>query len=89
MWKQPIGGGYASFVTARIGTRDLAFTIEQRGAQEVVAAEGRRPVRSDVVSNPALVPLGEVNSVGYDAQWAADNRARLVETWQDMVLDVQ
>ncbi len=58
-------------------------------AQEVVAAEGRRPVRSDVVSNPALVPLGEVNSVGYDAQWAADNRARLVETWQDMVLDVQ
>lgn len=38
VWKQPIGGGYASFVTARIGTRDLAFTIEQRGAQEVVAA---------------------------------------------------
>lgn len=37
-WKQPIGGGYASFVTARIGTRDLAFTIEQRGTQEVVAA---------------------------------------------------
>jgi outer membrane protein assembly factor BamB len=38
VWKQPIGGGYASFVTARIGSRDLAFTIEQRGAQEVVAA---------------------------------------------------
>jgi len=37
-WKQPIGGGYASFVTARIGSRDLAFTIEQRGNQEVVAA---------------------------------------------------
>lgn len=38
VWKQPIGGGYASFVTARVGSRDLAFTIEQRGAQEVVAA---------------------------------------------------
>ena len=38
VWKQPIGGGYASFVTARIGSRDLAFTIEQRGPQEVVAA---------------------------------------------------
>jgi outer membrane protein assembly factor BamB len=38
VWKQPIGGGYASFVTARIGSRDLAFTIEQRGTQEVVAA---------------------------------------------------
>lgn len=38
VWKQPIGGGYASFVTGRIGARDLAFTIEQRGTQEVVAA---------------------------------------------------
>jgi hypothetical protein len=34
-------------------------------------------------------PLAEVNSVGYDAQWAADNRARLVDAWKDMVLDVQ
>jgi outer membrane protein assembly factor BamB len=38
IWKQPVGGGYASFVIARIGNGDLAFTIEQRGAQEVVAA---------------------------------------------------
>ena len=58
-------------------------------AQAIVAREGRRPVRSDVASNPALVPLPEVNSVGYDAQWAADNRARLVEAWKDMSLDVQ
>ena len=34
MWKQPIGGGYASFAIA--GGR--AFTIEQRRAQEVVTA---------------------------------------------------
>jgi outer membrane protein assembly factor BamB len=34
MWKQPIGGGYASFVIAN----GRAFTIEQRGEQEVVAA---------------------------------------------------
>jgi outer membrane protein assembly factor BamB len=34
VWKQPAGGGYASFVVA--GGR--AFTIEQRGRQEVVAA---------------------------------------------------
>ncbi len=33
-WKQPVGGGYASFVIAR----GRAFTIEQRGPQEVVAA---------------------------------------------------
>jgi outer membrane protein assembly factor BamB len=34
MWKQPIGGGYASFVAAE----GRAFTIEQRGRNEVVAA---------------------------------------------------
>ncbi|OFW01443.1 MAG: hypothetical protein A3I61_14860 [Acidobacteria bacterium RIFCSPLOWO2_02_FULL_68_18] len=34
IWKQPVGGGYASFVIAR----GRAFTIEQRGPQEVVAA---------------------------------------------------
>ena len=34
IWKQPAGGGYASFVIAR----GRAFTIEQRGEREVVAA---------------------------------------------------
>jgi outer membrane protein assembly factor BamB len=34
VWKQPVGGGYASFVIAR----GRAFTIEQRDTQEVVAA---------------------------------------------------
>jgi outer membrane protein assembly factor BamB len=34
MWKQPVGGGYASFVIAR----GRAFTIEQRGRQEVASA---------------------------------------------------
>jgi outer membrane protein assembly factor BamB len=34
MWKQPVGGGYASFSIAR----GRAFTIEQRGGDEVVAA---------------------------------------------------
>jgi len=34
LWKQPVGGGYASFVVAD----GRAFTIEQRGPEEVVAA---------------------------------------------------
>lgn len=34
LWKQPVGGGHASFVCAD----GLAFTIEQRRRQEVVAA---------------------------------------------------
>lgn len=34
LWRQPVGGGYASFVVAE----GLAFTIEQRRDREVVAA---------------------------------------------------
>ena len=34
VWRQPVGGGYASFVVAE----GLAYTIEQRRQQEVVAA---------------------------------------------------
>ncbi len=34
VWKQPVGGGYASFVVAK----GRAYTIEQRRDQEVVAA---------------------------------------------------
>jgi outer membrane protein assembly factor BamB len=34
LWKQPIGAGYASFAAAR----GRAFTIEQRGQEEVVGA---------------------------------------------------
>jgi outer membrane protein assembly factor BamB len=34
IWKQPVGGGYASFVIAS----GRAFTIEQRGPKEVAAA---------------------------------------------------
>ncbi len=34
VWKQPVGGGYASFAIAR----GRAFTIEQRGSEEVAAA---------------------------------------------------
>ena len=34
LWKQPIGGGYSSFVVAE----GVAFTIEQRRSQEIVAA---------------------------------------------------
>ena len=34
LWKQPVGGGHASFVIAE----GRAFTIEQRGREELVAA---------------------------------------------------
>lgn len=65
---------------------DFMLSVE---AQTIVAQEGRRPVRSDVPSKEVLVPLSEVNAIDYDAQWAADNRERLVKAWSDMMLDVQ
>jgi outer membrane protein assembly factor BamB len=41
IWKQPVGGGYASFTAAN----GLAFTIEQRRGDEVVAAYDLRTGR--------------------------------------------
>ena len=70
------------------GKAFLDFILTKE-AQEVVASIGRRPVRSDVASNPALVPITEIPTIDYDFQWAATNRARLVEAWGETVLDVQ
>ena len=64
MWKQPVGGGYASFVIA--GGR--AFTIEQRGPQEVVAAY-------DVAHRPRAVDQ-RVDRDASASRWAATVRAR-------------
>lgn len=70
------------------GKAFIDFMLSQEG-QTIVAEQGRRPVRGDVASNPALKPLSEVKSANYDAKWAADNRDRLVEEWKSMLLDVQ
>lgn len=58
-------------------------------AQQIVAGQGRRPVRGDIASNPALVPLAEIKAVDYDFSWAAQERERLMSVWSDMVLDIQ
>jgi len=58
-------------------------------AQEIVADLGRRPVRGDVASSPDLIPITEIADMEYDFTWAANERARLMEIWSDLVLDVQ
>jgi iron(III) transport system substrate-binding protein len=58
-------------------------------AQTIVANQGRRPVRGDVDSSAALVPLSKIKDMGYDFAWAAQERARLMKTWSDIVLDAQ
>lgn len=70
------------------GKAFIDFMLSQEG-QTIVAEQGRRPVRGDVASNPALKPLSEVKSANYDAKWAADNRERLVEEWKNLLLDMQ
>ncbi|WP_045392921.1 extracellular solute-binding protein [Falsirhodobacter sp. alg1] len=57
-------------------------------AQAVVAEIGRRPIRSDVPSKDTLIPLEEVPAGKYDSIWAAENRERLIEKWQDLSLDL-
>lgn len=70
------------------GKAFIDFVLSAEG-QTIVAAQGRRPVRGDVASNPALVPLDQIKAIDYDFVWAANERERLMETWSDMVLDVQ
>jgi iron(III) transport system substrate-binding protein len=62
--------------------------IVSKDAQAAVAKIGRRPIRQDVASNEELIPLDQVPDAEYDFAWAADNRARLLETWNDMLLDL-
>jgi outer membrane protein assembly factor BamB len=69
IWKQPIGGGYASFVVA--GGR--AFTIEQRGAREVVAAYDV-PTGRELWTNAWAAEFSE--SLGGDGP-------RATPTWHD------
>ncbi|MBO0344024.1 extracellular solute-binding protein [Roseibium sp. CAU 1637] len=63
--------------------------IVSKEAQEAVAGIGRRPIRTDVASNPELISINDVPDANYDFAWAAENRARLVETWTDLLLDLE
>lgn len=71
-WRYPIGGGYASFVVAG----GLAFTIEQRRDQEVVAAYD-------------LITGREVWTYGYAAaftEWMGGDGPRATPTYHDQCL---
>jgi len=69
VWKQPVGGGYASFAIAH----GRAFTIEQRRAQEVVAAYDVETGR-------------ELWAHGWNAEfreWMGGDGPRATPTWFD------
>jgi outer membrane protein assembly factor BamB len=69
IWKQPVGGGYASFAIAR----GVAFTIEQRRAEEVVAAY-------DVETGRELWTHGWA---GEFREWMGGDGPRATPTWFD------
>ncbi len=45
----------------------------------------RRPVRSDVTPE-GLCALSELDLLDYDFDWAANNKAQIVEKWQDIMV---
>lgn len=69
LWKQPVGGGYASFAIAH----GRAFTIEQRRQQEVVAAY-------DVATGRELWAHGWD---GEFREWMGGDGPRATPTWHD------
>ncbi len=69
------------------GRAFIDFMVSKQ-AQEVVVEVGRRPVRNDVEANEALVPLSEVPDAQYDFAWAADNRDRLMDEWNEILFDL-
>ena len=70
------------------GKQFLDYMISKE-AQSSVAAIGRRPVRLDVESVKELTPLNEIKTIQYDLLWAVENKKRLVERWNDTLLEVQ
>lgn len=69
------------------GRAFIDFMVSKQ-AQEVVVEVGRRPVRTDVEANEALIPLSEVPDAQYDFAWAADNRDRLMDEWNEILFDL-
>lgn len=70
------------------GKQFLDFMISKE-AQSVVASIGRRPVRVDVDSVKELTPLTQIKTIDYNLLWAVENKKRLLERWNDTLLEVQ
>ncbi len=69
LWRQPIGGGYASFVIAH----GLAFTIEQRREQEAIAAYDLQTGRE----------VWTLTYPGLFHEWMGGDGPRATPTWHD------
>lgn len=64
----------------------IDFVLSQECQQQQSDEWNRRSVRSDVTVNDALPSIDELKVMDYDVQWAADHKAEVLETWQDIVV---
>jgi outer membrane protein assembly factor BamB len=99
VWKQPIGGGYASFTVAN----GLAFTIEQRRDQEVAAAYDVRTGRERWTNTwkahfqesmggdgPRATPVwdsGRVYVLGAEGEFRCMDAATGKTIWRENILE--
>lgn len=56
-------------------------------AQQMQAEEfNRRPARGDVAAPGSLCDLSEIPLVDYDFEWAGNNKAEILEKWQEIIV---
>ena len=68
--------------------RFLDFTVS-RDVQSLVGRRFcRRAVRGDIPADPSLPPLGTLNLVDYDVEWASKHRDRLLSDWAFLLGEV-
>lgn len=63
----------------------LNFTLSLEVQRMLGSRFYRRSVRQDVTAPESLIPMDEIVRVDYDAQWAAENRERLLNAWDKVI----
>lgn len=60
-------------------------------AQEALVANfpGRRPTRIGVATHPQMQPLGTINVIDYDSEWASANRDEILARMQQIIIKTQ
>ena len=69
------------------GAKAFVEYILSAEAQQMQAEEfNRRPARDDVAAPGTLCDLSEIPLVNYDFEWAGNNKAEILEKWQEIIV---
>lgn len=63
----------------------MDYALSEEG-QKVVAAVGRRPVRSDVPAAETLTPLSSLKLIKYDLEWASGYQKTALAKWNEIIM---